>query len=128
MAMFKPTYQEIIDKINEENGEVTVTSRYPIVLAAAKRARQLVDGARPLVANTDEKPLSIAVEELIEGDVLVNHKEDDVSSDWIYDSAYDMEDGFADDLTQDKSDAAGDDLTEDKSDVAGDEITEDIVD
>lgn len=79
MAMFKPTYQQIIDKINEENKETTVTSRYPVVLAAAKRARQIVDGAPPLVDEKymDEKPLSIAVEELFEGEVLVNCPETD---------------------------------------------------
>lgn len=75
MSMFKPTYQEIIGKINEENGETTMTSRYPVALAVAKRARQLVDGDHSLVDENDEKPLSIAVRELFEGAVLVNHKE-----------------------------------------------------
>ena len=42
------------------------------VIAASKRARQLVDGAPALVEDMeDEKPLSIAVEELYEGKVKI---------------------------------------------------------
>ena len=33
-------------------------------MATSKRARQIIDGAEPLVDNVNEKPLSIAVEEL----------------------------------------------------------------
>ncbi len=76
MALFEPTYGQIIEKINEENGETTVTSRYSVVIAASKRARQLVDGAKPLInAPEDEKPLSIAVDEIYDGDVMIHKKE-----------------------------------------------------
>lgn len=76
MALFEPTYGQIIEKINEENGETTVTSRYSVVIAASKRARQLVDGAKPLIdASEDEKPLSIAVDEIYDGDVMIYKKE-----------------------------------------------------
>lgn len=74
MAMFQPTYGQIIDKINEENGEETLTSRYSVVIAASKRARQIVDGAKVLVKSTDEKPLTLAVDELYDGDVRVYKK------------------------------------------------------
>ncbi|HCI93264.1 MAG TPA: DNA-directed RNA polymerase subunit omega, partial [Eubacterium sp.] len=47
-------------------------SRYSIVIAAAKRARQIIDGAEPLIARPKcNKPLSIAVEELYTGAVRI---------------------------------------------------------
>lgn len=72
MALFKPTYGQIINKINEENGENTISSRYSVVLAAAKRARQIVDGAKTFEGDgREDKPLSIAVEEIYKGDVRI---------------------------------------------------------
>ena len=48
-------------------GEDEVSSRYTIVLAAAKRARQLIDGAEPVTLNYKvDKPVSIAVQEMYE--------------------------------------------------------------
>ncbi|MBE3582863.1 MAG: DNA-directed RNA polymerase subunit omega [Limnochordaceae bacterium] len=46
-----------------------VDSRYTLVVVTAKRARELVDGARPLVGPDDKKPVSIALEEIAEGKV-----------------------------------------------------------
>ena len=55
-----------------EPGETkVVNSRYSIVMATAKRARQLVDGEEPLVAASGKKPLSIAVDELSEGKIKI---------------------------------------------------------
>ena len=52
--------------------EPVVNSRYSIVLATAKRARQIIDGAEPMVLKPKcNKPLSIAVEELYNGDVKI---------------------------------------------------------
>ena len=49
-----------------------LNSRYSLVLATSKRARQLIAGADPLVPNSyGKKPLSIAVEELYDGDVKI---------------------------------------------------------
>ena len=42
-------------------------SRYTLVVEASKRARQLVDGAQPLIDPKDMKPLKIAVEEVNRG-------------------------------------------------------------
>lgn len=47
-----------------------VTSRYSIVPATSKRARQ-VAGEEPLVRSYGKKPLSVAVEELYEGKVSI---------------------------------------------------------
>lgn len=44
-----------------------VPSKYEIVVAAAKRARQLVDGAPALIASASSKPVSIALEEMMQG-------------------------------------------------------------
>ncbi|MEE3392727.1 MAG: DNA-directed RNA polymerase subunit omega [Lachnospiraceae bacterium] len=66
--MIHPSYTEIMEKVNsdvEEGEQKVVNSRYSIVLATAKRARQLIDGADPLIERPKcPKPLSIAVEEL----------------------------------------------------------------
>ena len=67
MAMLRPTYMELMDKANKdvkEGQDPIVKSRYSIVLAAAKRARQIIANEQERIATPDVKPLSIAVEEL----------------------------------------------------------------
>lgn len=62
-------------KINEgqESDEAPViSSRYSLVLAASKRARQLIAGAEPKVkVKKGMKPLSVAVEEMYKGEVTI---------------------------------------------------------
>ena len=54
----------------EEGEQPIVQTRYSIVIATAKRARQIIAGAKPMVEKAaGKKPLSIAVEELYNGDV-----------------------------------------------------------
>ena len=81
--MIHPSYVEMIDKINEEKDREDaplVTSRYSVVLATARRARQLVSGAEPFVQASDKygkprKPLSVAVDEFYEDKVhIVRHQ------------------------------------------------------
>lgn len=73
--MIHPSYVELMKVVNdgvEIGEEPVVNSRYSIVLATAKRARQLIDGAEPFVEHPKcNKPLSIAVEELYNGDVKI---------------------------------------------------------
>ena len=73
--MIHPSYVELMKVINEDveiGEEPVVNSRYSIVLATAKRARQIIDGSEPMVLNPKcNKPLSIAVEELYNGDVKI---------------------------------------------------------
>ncbi|MBQ8814368.1 MAG: DNA-directed RNA polymerase subunit omega [Lachnospiraceae bacterium] len=71
--MLRPSYNQLIQKANEnfETEEPIVRSRYSIVLAAAKRARQIVDGNVPYVNGDVRKPLSVAVAELNEGKVQI---------------------------------------------------------
>ena len=73
--MLHPSYSDLMEVVNSETepGEQPVVqSRYSIVLAAAKRARQLIGGAEPLISKAyNKKPLSIAVEELYSGKVKI---------------------------------------------------------
>lgn len=68
--MLHPSYTELMEKINKEGvqgDEPVINSRYSIVIAAAKRARELIGGKNPRVDGVEgEKPLSIAVKELYE--------------------------------------------------------------
>ena len=77
--MLHPSYTDLMDVVNagvEEGEEPIVSSRYSIVLATAKRARQIIDGSEPLVYINDKKPLSTAVEELNSGAMrILNHEE-----------------------------------------------------
>ncbi len=79
--MLHPSYSDLMKVANEDveaGGEKLVNSRYSIVLATAKRARQIIDGAVPLVeADATAKPLSIAVEELYDRKVKIVSGEDD---------------------------------------------------
>lgn len=43
-----------------------VDSRYTLVVAVAKRARQLIDGNEPKVKPASHKPVSIATQEIVE--------------------------------------------------------------
>ena len=73
--MLHPSYTDLMEVINSEvepGEEKVVNSRYSIVLATAKRARQIVNGSEPLVDDiAGKKPLSIAVEELYEGKIKI---------------------------------------------------------
>ena len=86
--MLHPSYTDLMEAVNtnsagKEAGEhPVVQSRYSIVIATAKRARQLIAGQEPLIKNAEgRKPLSIAVEELYTGKVQVlgDDEEDDLT-------------------------------------------------
>ena len=72
--MLRPSYTDLINVVNSEvepGEQPVVQSRYSIVLATAKRARQIIAGADPLVYYPLNKPLSIAVEEVYKGKVKI---------------------------------------------------------
>ncbi len=73
--MLHPSYSDLIDVVNKnvEEGEApVVNSRYSIVIATAKRARQIIAGDEPLIADAKgKKPLSIAVDELYSGKIQI---------------------------------------------------------
>ena len=72
--MLHPSYADLIEVVNsevEEGEEPVVNSRYSIVLATAKRARQIIGGEETEIPSHGKKPLSIAVEELYKGKVKI---------------------------------------------------------
>ena len=74
--MIHPSYSELIQAINnnaeEDDNTMMLNSRYSLVLATSKRARQLIAGAEPLVPGAaGKKPLSVAIDELYKGEVKI---------------------------------------------------------
>lgn len=72
--MLHPSYADLMKVVNSdvEPGEArVVNSRYSIVMATSKRARQIIAGDDPLIKAKDSKPLSIAVEELNQGKIKI---------------------------------------------------------
>ena len=58
MPVNKPAIDELCEKVD---------CRYTLVVECAKRARELVGGAQPLIDPKDMKPVSIAVDEINRG-------------------------------------------------------------
>lgn len=76
--MLHPSYTDLMKVVNSEvePGESpVVNSRYSIVMATSKRARQIIAGEEPLVDTKQTKPLSIAIEELNKGKIKIMHEE-----------------------------------------------------
>ena len=72
--MLHPSYTDLMKVINSEveTGEApVVNSRYSIVMATSKRARQLIAGDEALVIENGRKPLSIAIDELYHSKVKI---------------------------------------------------------
>ena len=79
--MLHPSYTELMKVVNSEaaQGEQPVVqSRYSIVLATAKRARQIIGGQEELVKTRSRgvKPLSTAVDELYQGKIKILTEEE----------------------------------------------------
>jgi DNA-directed RNA polymerase subunit omega len=58
--MLYPTTDELLERVD---------SRYTLVVMVSKRARQLLEGATPLVDTRGKKVLSAAVSEIAAGEV-----------------------------------------------------------
>ena len=72
--MLHPSYSDLMKVVNSEvePGEApVVNSRYSIVMATSRRARQLIAGNQALVDSKGKKPLSVAVEELNQGKIKI---------------------------------------------------------
>ncbi len=77
--MLHPSYSDLIKVVNSgvEPGEAPVgNSRYSIVMATSKRARQIIGGEEPMVEGKGKKPLSVAVEELNQGKIKILSEEE----------------------------------------------------
>ena len=82
--MLHPSYSDLIKVVNSEvepGEQPVVQSRYSIVIAAAKRARQIIGGAESDRPTAGKKPLSVAVEELYDGDVKILSEADATEED-----------------------------------------------
>ncbi len=85
--MIHPSYSELIQAINnnaeEDDNTMMLNSRYSLVLATSKRARQLIAGAEPMVKGAaGKKPLSVAIDEFYQGQVKIvadNKKEEELT-------------------------------------------------
>lgn len=80
--MIHPSYADLMAVVNSEvepGEEKVVNSRYSIVLATSKRARQIIDGSNPLVKSICDKPLSYAVQELYESKIKIMGDDEDTN-------------------------------------------------
>ena len=68
MAMINPPIGELLKKVD---------CRYTLAVEAAKRAREIIGGAAPLIDTKETKPLSIAIEEINRGLITYSRNEDD---------------------------------------------------
>lgn len=50
-------------------------SRYTLVMLVAKRSRQLIEGQKPLVESSSNKPVTLALEEIVQGKVKYKRPE-----------------------------------------------------
>jgi len=81
--MLHPSYTDLMKIVNSEvepGEQPVVNSRYSIVIATSKRARQIIDGVAPLVEPTCMKPLSIAVDELYQSKIKIVGDDEEYNS------------------------------------------------
>lgn len=80
--MLHPSYTDLMNIANsevEQGEQPVVNSRYSIVLATAKRARQIIAGSEPLVDKAScPKPLSVAIDELSTSAIKINAEDESV--------------------------------------------------
>lgn len=74
--MLHPSYSDLMAVANsevEDGEQPVVQSRYSIVMATSKRARQIISGDESLLDKDVEgmKPLSVAVEELADSKIRI---------------------------------------------------------
>ncbi|WP_139904510.1 DNA-directed RNA polymerase subunit omega [Clostridium thermarum] len=60
-SMINPSIVDLLKKVD---------NRYSLVIVTAKRARQLIDGADPLVKTGSNKPLTVAINEVNTGAIV----------------------------------------------------------
>ena len=130
--MLHPSYTDLIRIVNSESEGDTpvVNSRYSIVMAAAKRARQIVAGEAKVSEKEALKPLSTAVKELAEGKITIlpDDASEDDELDIIKKPVLEIEDNTENDEEEaaDDTEAAEDDedeVTEAVEEAAEDETT-----
>ena len=68
----KPTVAELLTKAN---------NRYELVIATARRARQIAAGAEPKTEVKEESPVTLAANEIAEGKVSIVEEPEDENDD-----------------------------------------------
>lgn len=58
--MINPSLDSLVKKVD---------SKYTLVVLAAKRAREVVDGQTPLAESKSNKPVTLALEEVAQGKI-----------------------------------------------------------
>jgi len=66
--MIEPPIGELLEKVD---------CRYTLAVEAAKRAREIIGGAQPLIETKEVKPLSIAIEEINRGLITYTREQED---------------------------------------------------
>ena len=93
--MIHPSYVDLMNVVNkevEEGEQPVINSRYSVVMATAKRARQIIAGDEPMVRVKDkQKPLSIAVDEMNQDmlRILTDEERDALTTEDAQDSVQD---------------------------------------
>ena len=59
-SMINPSIMDLLQKVDD---------RYSLVMVTSKRARQIINGSEPMVATKSKKALTIAINEVNEGEV-----------------------------------------------------------
>lgn len=125
--MIHPSYVELMQVVNNDSTvigeEPVVNSRYSIVIAASKRARQIIGGDEPMIAGASgRKPLSVAVQELYEGKVKIVSEDDESDKiEWQkikyedYDSRIEEQDEEQSEKSDEDSEELNDGLNEKQS-------------
>ena len=135
--MLHPSYTELMNAVNsevKEGEQPIVSSRYSIVIASAKLARQIIAGAESAVPDyKNKKPLSVAVDELMNGDVKILSSGEDADDEDdkpsigndVYDIALDVDDeDIFEDEKEDSDEDAEDDEDADESEAKEDMSSE----
>lgn len=120
--------EELVDRVG---------SRFSVVVAAAKRAKQIKEGALPLVNLPTRNPLTIALHEIAAGLVIINQEviiqdlrspiEDgigELAAPEVVESLIGKADLVDDDISEDADDDYDADLDEEVSAVLDEELAE----
>ena len=82
--MLRPSYTELMNVMNSgSDTDNMITSRYTVVIAAAKRARQIIDGSDTMVNIGTDKAVSTAVKEMYQGKVRICMRESRADADML---------------------------------------------
>ena len=65
--LVEPTVVQLLEKAE---------NRYRLVNASAKRARQIAKGSKPMTSKEDERPVSLAADEIGEGTLKIYNQEE----------------------------------------------------